>query len=232
MWAEVVIAIAIAAALASAVTAALHAILYKRDVRAAIGWAGFIFVAPYIGPLLYLLFGVNRIRRNATAIRPEAARAGQAPVLSSALVDEHLTNQLLLGDRVCENRLLSGNQVEILDSGARAFGVILARIADAKRSVAISTYIFEYDNLGRRVADALAAAAARGVNVRVLLDAVGSRERGREVAAALAGSGVRTALFLPPLTPWGILSVNLRKPQEADHRRRRGGVRGRNEHLR
>ncbi|HVS31181.1 MAG TPA: phospholipase D-like domain-containing protein [Thermoanaerobaculia bacterium] len=211
MWPDLVLTVAVFGACAIAVTTALHAILYKRDVRAAIGWAGFIFVAPYVGPLIYLLFGVNRIRRSASSLRGPAmtgdARAGSRP--SIAEEHEQLVNHALLGDRVCGNRLVPGNRVETLDGGERAFAAMLAKIDAAARSVSILTYIFDYDRVGRRFVDALAAAKARGVTVRVLVDAVGSRG-GRSVAEALAGHGIGMTRFLPPGLPGGILSINLR----------------------
>jgi cardiolipin synthase len=99
--------------------------------------------------------------------------------------------------------------VEILDGGKRAFPAMLSKIAAAKRSISISTYIFEYDSLGRRIVEELAAAKSRGVAVRVLIDAVGSRRR-RSGAAAMAKREIPVAVFLPPRVPGEILSINLR----------------------
>ena len=52
---------------------------------------------------------------------------------------------------------------------------MLAAIADARRSVALSTYIFDNDQTGKSFAEALEAAVSRGVHVRVLIDDVGAR---------------------------------------------------------
>ena len=51
-----------------ALCAAGHALMRKRDTRAAIGWVGLIWLAPLVGSLLYFSFGINRIRRRGTAI--------------------------------------------------------------------------------------------------------------------------------------------------------------------
>lgn len=210
MWSDVLLIVAVVIGVALAVTAALHAILYKRDVRAAIGWAGFIFVTPYIGPLLYLLLGVNRIRRRAASFRGPTSPSDARPPSRPAAAEQHaqLVNHARLGDRVCGNRLVPGNRIEILDGGERAFAAILRRIETAGRSVSISTYIFDHDAVGRQFVDALAAAKSRGVAVRVLVDAVGSRSG--EAVAALVSAGIDTARFLPPRFPGGILSINLR----------------------
>ena len=54
--------------LLGAVFAFVHAVLYKRDSRAAVLWVGFILLAPVAGPVFYLLFGINRIRRRASSL--------------------------------------------------------------------------------------------------------------------------------------------------------------------
>src|SRR5690242_11117711 len=52
-----------------ALAASGHAVLYKRDARAAVAWVGLIWLVPFLGALLYLLLGVNRIRRRARSLR-------------------------------------------------------------------------------------------------------------------------------------------------------------------
>src|SRR5579859_8094416 len=56
-------------ALVLAVFASGHAVLYKRDSRAAIAWVGFIWLVPLLGALLYFIFGINRLRRQAALLR-------------------------------------------------------------------------------------------------------------------------------------------------------------------
>ena len=47
----------------AALLASMHALLHQRDARAAALWLATIWFLPALGPLLYLVFGVNRIRR-------------------------------------------------------------------------------------------------------------------------------------------------------------------------
>ena len=53
----------------AALLASIHAVLNKRDSRAAALWLGFIWLLPGVGPVLYLALGVNRIRRHALSLR-------------------------------------------------------------------------------------------------------------------------------------------------------------------
>ena len=63
---------------AVAVVVCAHAILYKRDVRSATGWTGLIWLAPFLGSLLYWLFGINRIRRRAVRLGHPARCASRS----------------------------------------------------------------------------------------------------------------------------------------------------------
>lgn len=49
--------------------AAVHVILRKRNVRAAVGWMGLIWLAPVVGVVLHITLGVNRIQRKAGSLR-------------------------------------------------------------------------------------------------------------------------------------------------------------------
>ncbi len=69
----------------------------------------------------------------------------------------------------------AGNRIELLRSGAEYFPRLLAAIDAAKQSIHIETYIFELDDIGQKVSDALAAAAQRGVSVHLLIDGFGSQ---------------------------------------------------------
>ena len=93
--------------------------------------------------------------------------------------------------------IYGGNRVELLRSGAEFFPRLLAAIDAARQSVHLETYIFELDAVGVRVADALQAAAGRGVAVHVLVDAFGSQKAVPELRKRMAASGVRFREFRP-----------------------------------
>ena len=61
------------------VMASGHALLYKRDSRAATLWVGVIWLLPLAGALLYFILGVNRIRRRAILLRGKMERYRTAP---------------------------------------------------------------------------------------------------------------------------------------------------------
>ena len=52
---------------ASAVT--MHVLLNKRHVGSAVGWIGITWISPILGSVLYVMFGINRVKRRANRLR-------------------------------------------------------------------------------------------------------------------------------------------------------------------
>ncbi len=223
-----------------ALLASGHVLLYKRDVRAAIGWIGLIWLAPFVGVVLYLLLGINRIRRRAAALGLGEPRPGiVAPPHDEVARDGSTlttpTSRALRAymDRLVSRPLVAGNAVRVLDDGDRAYPAMIAAIDAAERAVGLSTYIFDSGEAGRAFIDALARAKKRGVAVRVLVDGVGSRYSTPPAHRFLARAGVPVARFLPVLlSPWFNLR-NHRKILVVDGKVGfTGGLNVRDEHVR
>ncbi|MDT8437638.1 MAG: phospholipase D-like domain-containing protein [Wenzhouxiangellaceae bacterium] len=197
--------------------AAAHALLFKRDSRAAIGWVGLCLLLPIAGPVIYLLFGINRIQRRAQqldrprlAVEPERGRPRHAPQPIEAELDPAQLRLATIGAQLASHRLCSGNRVEPLENGNHAYPAMLDAIASAQHAVWLSTYIFDTDATGRAFVDALTGAERRGCCVRVLIDGVGQYYSWPTAARLLRRSGVTCARFLAPRLLPPRLSVNLR----------------------
>lgn len=209
-----------ALALLLAILAAGHAVLYKRDSRAAIAWVGFIWLLPVAGPLLYFIFGVNRLRRQAASLRsgleryraelnhPECAPEQLQGHLPKHTGHLHMLARLVGG--VVERPLLYGNLIEPLVNGEEAYPAMLEAIGQARHSIALVTYIFDRDEVGLEFVQALWAAVRRGVQVRVLIDAMGARYSWPSILRSLRRAGVPSAVFLPSFALWHLMSMNLR----------------------
>ena len=197
-----------------------HCLIYKRDSRAATAWTGLILLAPLLGSFLYILLGINRVRRRATGMRGEEAthvrdlNAFVMPLeqLAGRLPHDaqHLIEMARVNTRVTALDLLGGNRVEPLHNGDEAYPAMLAAIESAQQSITLCTYIFDNDRIGRQFVEALAAAVDRGVETRVLIDSVGARYSLPPITHRLRTRGVRTARFLPSLLPLTTPYLNLR----------------------
>jgi cardiolipin synthase len=110
------------------------------------------------------------------------------------------------------NRYTAGNSVTLLRNGAEYFPLLLEAIALAEREILLETYIFANDETGARVADALIAAAHRGVTVRVLVDGWGARHYlTRALERRLLDGGVDLLKYRPEVHPWHFRSHRLRR---------------------
>jgi len=90
-----------------------------------------------------------------------------------------------------------GNTVVLLQSGAEFFPSLVAAIDSARTEVWLETYIFADDETGLRVAAALARAAGRGADVRVVADGFGTRVLPPRIAQRLDSAGVQVRIYAP-----------------------------------
>ncbi|PZU90428.1 MAG: cardiolipin synthase [Shinella sp.] len=199
-WAEILAVLSIV----MGTVAAVHAAMTKRDVRSAIGWVGIIVLSPLIGALIYAVAGINRVRRKSLISRRSRRfeelwkRLSEYGVPREAIASEfgsRMAALKTLGDTVGHHALLSGNRIEVLHTGTETYAAICAAIDAAERSVILETYIFDRDPTGKRVADCLAAAVGRGIEVRVLVDAVGARYSVPSIIGYLKDRGVPVVSF-------------------------------------
>ncbi|HEY5296890.1 MAG TPA: phospholipase D-like domain-containing protein [Verrucomicrobiae bacterium] len=204
----------------AALLASIHALLHKRDSRAATLWLGIIWFVPVLGAILYLTFGVNRIRRRAVSLRLNnssmktiSEKISNSPQLEA----EHLQTLAATVQRVVKRPLTAGNKIAPLVNGDEAFPAMLAAIESAQKSVSLSTYIFDNDASGKKFVVALERAVQRGVQVRVLIDAAGTRYSWPPITHKLRHAKIPFAKFLPAslLTPWRVATINLRSHRKS-----------------
>ena len=191
-----------------AIFASLHALLTKPDPRSAFGWIAMCWLFPLGGAILYGLFGINRVRARARQLRGGLGNP-RTPV-RIARDDAPADHLMRIGDAVTQWSRIPANAIELLENGENAFPVMLDAIAGAQRTVWLATYIFETDPVGQRFIKALAAASARGVQVRVLVDGVGEWYSWPHVVPELRHAGVAARRFLPPRLFPPRLSLNMR----------------------
>ena len=199
-----------------AVYSATHALIYKKDSRAAFGWIAVCLIFPFFGPLLYFIFGVNRVRTRAQKLR--ASSLNNQPNKSNKFVASDLENKIpeslinihRVSSRITELPLIGGNYIENLYSGEQTYAAMLGAIKSAKHYIYLCVYIFKRDNIGQQFIQALMDANNRGVDVYVLVDGIGEFYSWKKVRHTLPKQNIQVRRFLPPkLIPFN-LSINLR----------------------
>jgi cardiolipin synthase len=195
--------------LASVVT--FHVLLYKRDVRSAVGWMGLAWLSPFVGCLLYILFGVNRVHRKASRISRRRRRALHRHAYAEAPPRrDYLAPLQQAVERITDRPTQGGNTIKLLRNGDEAYPAMLAAIEGATASIALSSYIFDDDAAGQTFIAALAAAKARQVEIRVIVDGVGSGYLLSPAYRRMRAQGINVARFLHSFVPWRMTFLNLR----------------------
>ena len=196
-------------ALAACVTG--HVLLTKRNVGSSIAWIGLAWLSPMVGSILYVLLGINRVRARAIFLKEKRPKRGALrPSFSTTLTDDHLSPLELTVGRITGRRAEEGNNVAPLHNGDEAYPKMIAAIEAARTSIALSTYIFRLDQVGRAFADALTRAHRRGVEVRVIVDGIGGGYIVSPAYRLLRRNGVPVARFLHSPLPWRMPFLNLR----------------------
>lgn len=103
------------------------------------------------------------------------------------------------------------NQIELLRNGEEYFPALEAAIDEARYEIYLQTYIYEADQTGYRIGDALKRAVQRGVRVHVLLDGFGCKDLPRLYIEELLEAGVEVLIYRPKISPWTLKRSRLRR---------------------
>lgn len=220
VWSAVVVAANLAIILC-----ALLVLPGGRRPQTAMAWLILILALPFLGFLLFLLFGrttVGRKRRELQVQVNEAILAA-APLADLAEDEDRPPLPPLVEGFTRLNRNLGvlpmtyGNSVELIDDYGACVAAMAAEVALAERFVNVQFYISAWDEVTAPFFEALVAAVQRGVEVRFLFDHIGSKGIPvyKEMLRRLEGTGIRWA----PMLPIQPLKGELRRPDLRNHRK-------------
>lgn len=185
---------------------------------ARLAWILVVEAVPILGLLAYLMFGEVRMRqaerRRAAGVRAALGRLwphspavvrNPPPAAAPVIASMRATGGM---------EAVGGCRLNLLEESDAAIARMVKAIDEATREVHLLFYIWLPDVSGASVADALIRARARGVTVRLVVDALGSRQMVRSALwTRLQASGAHCARALPwgnPLTSWLFQRLDLR----------------------
>lgn len=184
-------------------------VLQKREPVATLSWLLALATLPYLGFLVYFLFGPQRIRRQ--RLRRGRSRTTLDQAVPSAGGDPIAVELARLGQAATGLPPSTATSARWLVDGHATYAALEEAIAGARHHVHLEYYIWEPDRTGQRLLALLAERARAGVRIRLLLDAVGSsRLRHRHLLPLLDAGGevgwFHPTRFRPFTRPW----LNLR----------------------
>jgi len=180
--------------------------LEKRNPSNIYAWGLVIFFIPWLGVPLYFIFGGRKIRKlvktklevNAFAVQLAAGMDVTSPPI------------VVPGKPVSPRRKFTNNSFKLFGDGVEAYHALRAEIARAEKSIHVQTFILGRDEPAQQIIADLTARARAGVEVKLLLDALGSFGATGHFVQPLRDAGGRVGSFLrvlPLQTKW---SANLR----------------------
>jgi len=226
---------------------AIHILLNKHEEAvSAVLWLLVVFSFPGLGTLLYILFGVNRVKTRGLRIQTSHERMleglesggesrrledGVRKALANRVEERHEfefkgdggvypEHDKFLDRALPDTIPLGGNSIELLLDGTEAYPAMLDAVERAEDSIHLQSYIITNDEMGRAMLAALRKKADAGVEVRILYDKFGSfpAMASRLFAAFMRGTTKLEARAFAQSVPWGIQLRNHRKLLVVDGR--------------
>lgn len=171
-----------------------YIVLQKRSTSGTMAWLLIIILLPYIGIPLYFMLGGRKMRRTAS----KKNTIGMEQVLEP--VENSNANPIdLLLQTYNIPAAQAQNKITLCTTGEDIYKNFIELIDSADKSIYISTYVFGNDDVGRDILHHLVNKASQGVNVKVLMDGVGSLHTHRRFFKPLIKAGGNISYFMPVL---------------------------------
>ena len=168
-------------------------VLQKREPAATLSWLISLAALPYIGFLIYHVFGPQKITRH----RLRRARARVQLPGNDLDHDPESAELARLGNAITGLPPSTAHHVELLVDGQATYAALIDAVRGAHHHVHLEYYIYQPDQTGRALRDALVERALAGVKVRLLLDAVGSSKTPSSFFRELTDAGGELCWFHP-----------------------------------
>jgi cardiolipin synthase len=180
------------------IVVAVGLVLDRRSPAATLAWIGILAWLPLVGILVYYFFGPRRLRRRKMK-RQEGSRLLLRAMreLDQELDDPRWTSLARMAIAAGESPPLPATDVTLYLEGDALYDALEAAIGAARHHIHVEYYIFDGDDVGRRMIAALAERAKAGVEVRVVLDGIGAYSLSSAALEPLRKAGGDIAWFNP-----------------------------------
>lgn len=190
----------------------------RRSPNNIIAWTLILYIAPFVGFIVFLLVGRKINKSNMFGIKDAEIKVlekynRQVRERSQTKVENNNIKNIdiiMALEAMDYSPYRNDNEVRIYSDGKEFFDVLLKSLNNAKKSINIEFYIFKNDEIGTKILDILEEKAKNGVEVRLLYDSVGSRLLNRDVLKKLKAVGGKTGEFFPSWLKFINLNMNFR----------------------
>lgn len=189
----------------------------RRDPTTTWAWLLIMIVLPGIGFIIYLMFGQNLSRQK--MFKEKTIDDAKKRKILNAMYESNISSHDG-GEKFFDLRKMNfnnsgakyriNNDIDVYVNGEDKFKQLLQDIRNAKRYIHVEYYIFKKDILGKAIIDELTKKAEEGLEVRLLVDAMGSRKLTKKVLKKYIAAGGKFSLFFPGILPHLNTRINYR----------------------
>ncbi|WP_207302977.1 cardiolipin synthase [Bacilliculturomica massiliensis] len=196
--------------------------LERKEPSKTLAWIMILFLLPGVGILFYAFFSQNIARQKIFRLS-KFEEANISTSLYEQMTDirnntfpfagpesKKWQDMIRLNQVYGSSYFTQDNHITILTDGKHKFSSLIEDIERAETSINVMYYILKPDSVGRALLDALVKKAAEGVEVRVLVDAMGSRRLSPRHFEKLTEAGGHYAFFFPPKFKYINMKLNYR----------------------
>ena len=192
-----------------AVFISANLILRKQDPVKTLAWLTVLILLPYFGVICYLLFGQNYRKRKIFSRKGIAdyklRRAASISQLELLRKNDNLLGgelapfkKLIYQNLKNSHTLIDDNEsIDFFFTGKEALDAMFNGMESAKHHIHLQSYIFDDDQTGIRFKDLLVKKALQGVEVKVMVDGVGSFFLRKSIINEMRDAGIEVIVFSP-----------------------------------
>jgi cardiolipin synthase A/B len=189
----------------------------RKDPTTTWAWLLILLVLPGLGFMIYIILGQNLSRQK---IFKEKIRVDEHKRKN---INENYEGDIPIhdgGERFSDLRNMNfnhsgakyttNNNVSVYVNGEDKFKQLIEDIKNAKRYIHIEYYIFKNDILGKEIIKELTKKAQCGLEVRLLVDSMGSRKLTKKATKKYIEAGGKFSIFFPGIVPHINTRINYR----------------------
>ena len=214
---EFYVAIVILLMLANMISVFSLIFIERKDPTTTWAWLLILMLVPGIGFIIYLLLGQNlsrqkifREKKIIDKTRAEGLEEMQEiGGIKKELQDEY-SDLILMNYNHCGAIYTTGNEVKTYISGEKKFQDLIKDIRAAKKFIHIEYYIFRFDDLGKAIINELKEKVDEGIEVRLLVDGMGSKSLKQKEIRYIKSLGIKFSIFFPGAFPRINTRINYR----------------------
>lgn len=190
----------------------------KRSTNSIIAWILILYLAPYVGFIVFILIGRKMNNANMFGFKNAELNTFKSYVnkneeknkYNKESLYEKNKDMILALEAMDYSPYRNDNNVSMYSDGKLFFNELLESLKKAKKSINIEFYIFKNDDIGTKILNVLEEKAKEGVEVRLLYDSVGSRSLSRNVLNKLINEGGKVGEFFPSWLKFININMNFR----------------------